>query len=67
MGVSINGGIQKWLVYNFIMEDPMKVDDLGVPVFQETVISVWMNNETTWQLLSRLLFSLKFDRETLCI
>ena len=51
----------------FIMEFPMKVDDLEVPLFQETVISVWMNNETTWQLLSRLLFLLKFDRETLCI
>ena len=35
MGVSINGGIQNgWSR----MENPMKVDDLGVPLFQETTI-----------------------------
>ena len=35
MGVSINGGTQKWLVYK---ENPTKIDDLGVPLFQETPI-----------------------------
>ena len=33
MGVSINGGSLKYLV---IMENPMKMDELGVPPFQES-------------------------------
>ena len=37
MGVSKNRGTQKWIVYN-IMERPIKMDDLGVPPFQETPI-----------------------------
>ena len=36
MGVSINGGtpIAGW----FTMKNPIKMDDLGVPLFQETPI-----------------------------
>ena len=33
MGVSENGGTPKWMVY---MENPIKMDDLGVPLFSET-------------------------------
>ena len=36
MGVSRNGGIPKWLV--FVRENPLKMDDLGVAIFQETTI-----------------------------
>ena len=35
MGVSINGGTPKWMVYR---ENPTEMDDLGVPPFQETSI-----------------------------
>ena len=31
MGVSLNGGIPKWMVK--IMEKPIKIGDLGVPSF----------------------------------
>ena len=31
MGVSKNRGTPKWMVYN-----PIKIDDLGIPVFLET-------------------------------
>ena len=33
MGVSENRGAPKWMVY---MENPIKMDDLGVPLFLET-------------------------------
>ena len=33
MGVSKNNGTPKWMVY--IMENPIKMDDLGVPLFLE--------------------------------
>ena len=36
MGVSKNGGTPKWMVK--IMENPIKMDDLGVPPFKETSI-----------------------------
>ena len=35
LGVSINGGTPKWLVYR---ENPIKMDDLGVPPFMKTPI-----------------------------
>ena len=34
MGISINGGTPKWMVYNGNLL--IKMDDLGVPLFQET-------------------------------
>ncbi len=34
MGVSKNRGTPKWMVYN----GPIKMDDLGVPLFLETPI-----------------------------
>ena len=37
MGVSENMGTPKWMVK--IMEHPIKMDDLGVPLFSET--SIW--------------------------
>ena len=33
MGGSINEGIPKWTVYKGRSEDPIKMDDLGVPLF----------------------------------
>ena len=35
MGVSQNRGTPKWMVYN---GNPIKMDDLGVPLFLETPI-----------------------------
>ena len=37
MGVSKNNGIPKWMVYNGKL---IKMDDLGVPLFLETPISI---------------------------
>ena len=44
MGISINGTSPEWW---FAMEHPIKIDDLGVPLFQETSIhlygySIWI-------------------------
>ena len=36
LGVSKNSGIPKWMVK--IMENPIKMDDLGLPLFLETPI-----------------------------
>ena len=33
MGVSIDGGTPKWFVYSEKFENPIKMDDLGVPLF----------------------------------
>ena len=39
MRVSINGGTQnRW----FAMENPIKMDDLGVPLFWETSICIYI-------------------------
>ena len=38
MGVSKNSGIPKWMVYKGKPENPIKMDDLGVPLFLETPI-----------------------------
>ena len=47
MGVSKNrGGPPKWI--NFIMEHPIKMDDLGVPLFLETHICTLLIIKT-WQ------------------
>ena len=39
MGVSKNSGTPKWMVK--IMENPIKMNDLGVPLFLETPIYVF--------------------------
>ena len=38
MGVSKNRGTPKWMVYNGKPENPIKIDDLGVPLFLEAPI-----------------------------
>ena len=38
MGVSRNSGTPNWMV---IMESPIKIDDLGVPLFLETSIYLY--------------------------
>ena len=38
MGVSKNRGTPKWMVDRLIMENPIKMDDLGIPLFSETSI-----------------------------
>ena len=40
MGVSKNRGTPKWMVYNGKPENPIKMDDLGVPLFSETSIYI---------------------------
>ena len=44
MGVSKNRGTPKWMV----RENPIKMDDLGVPLFSETSIYIhrWIQHET---------------------
>ena len=38
MGVSKNRGTPKWMVYSWKLENPIKMDVLGVPLFSETSI-----------------------------
>ena len=42
-GVLKKGYPHSWMVYKFIMEIPINMDDLKVPLFQETSI-----NDATW-------------------
>ena len=44
MGVSKNRGTPKWMVKT--MENPIKMDDLGISLFSETSISLKMKE--TW-------------------
>ena len=52
MGVSKNRGTPKWMVYN---GNPMKMDDLGVPLFSETSI-LTLNDTTYFQHLSSIIW-----------
>ena len=49
MGVSKNKGTPKWMVY--FMETPIKMDDLGVPLFLETPISWYNFQQQRFQLI----------------
>ena len=52
MGVSKNSGTPKWMVK--IMENPIKMDDLGVPLFSEKSIferSHISKNHHVWYLI----------------
>ena len=42
MGVSKNKGTPKWMVYNGKLENPIKIHDLGVPLFLETPIYIYI-------------------------
>ena len=55
MGVSLNGGTPKWLV--FVRENPICMDDSGVPVFMENHIPLLVPNAGNgweWGLLGWL-------------
>ena len=42
MGVSKSRGTPKWMVYTVIMENPVKIDDFGAPIFLETPIYFYL-------------------------
>jgi len=44
LDVSKNRGTSKWMVYR---ENPIKMDDLGVPLFLET--PTWKTEKKTWK------------------
>ena len=56
MGVSKNRGTPKWMI---LMENPIKMDDLGVPLFLET--SIYQN---CFLLLSYKLENLEDQNKT---
>ena len=41
VGVSKSNSTPKWMVYNEHLNNPIKMDDLGVPLFLETLMCVW--------------------------
>ena len=54
LGVSKNSGTPKWMVYK--MENPIEMDDLGVPPCSETPIwtkppSIWVQNVVMFPVL----------------
>ena len=57
MGVSINGGTPKWLV---CMGNPIKMDDLGVSLFQETCICLYIYIYTNVRSTSRNITLIEF-------
>ena len=59
MGVSKNTGTPKWMVK--IMENPIKMDDLGVPLFLETTIYRPKKGRDFFFHMDFLRFLMKFD------
>ena len=50
MGVSKNSGTPKSsILIGFIMETPIKMDDLGVPLFLETHTYMIYDRMTSWK------------------
>ena len=61
LGVSKNRGTPKWMAK--IMENPIKMDDLGVPLFLETLICIQNNLGTSWD--PKLILLIEFLSSTL--
>ena len=63
MGVSINGGTPQWMVYR---ENPIKMDDLGVPPFSETPhISLEIEAKWTFSIFFYLFLVLAWGQHIL--